>query len=576
MSGQLRFHPENEAVLAWLAQGRLSSKESFELRQKAEALSLASGFDRLVALDDLSLRLYDHQRTAVLRVLRDMRGRAVLADEVGLGKTIEAGVIAREYIVRGLVRRLLILVPATLVEQWRGELASQLRLSFEVDRGKEHWTGQDRIIASLDMAKRPLHAARLQSLPWDLVIVDEAHRLKNRNSVGWKFVNSLQTKYLLLLTATPIQNDLEELFSLITLLKPGQLSTFARFKRDFMLDRHAPKNVEALRSLLSDVIVRTVRRDTLLPFPRRIVRSVSVRMSDSEQHFYRELVAALRASYRQTPVEERNLLPYILLLRQATSHPLACTRTLTNMVRRGTLPLIEPASVQKISTLARTILPAKAAALRETLHETNFHAIVYTGFRTTAFQVAAYLRGTGCPCVGVFHGGLDLHRRQSVLDEFRRRKGILVSTETGSEGMNLQFCRAIVNYDLPWNPLRLEQRIGRVHRLGQKEDVLIYNLTVAGTVESYLLYLLEKKLAMFHSVIGDLEAVLTHVDGSFDERVAEAYLTSDEDEPGSLPESLEAFGSELTEAVQQWTRKRRVADTLLQAVPEREDILSVR
>lgn len=556
---ELQYYVGNNKVLEQFSQRLYEPKAWFDLRLQAEQLTLTKGFDRLLSLEELPLHLYDHQRHAVLRVLRHMRGRALLADEVGLGKTIEAGVILREYLVRGLVHRVLILVPSTLVGQWREELAQKLGIRVHRVAGIGQWSRHEQVIASLDLAKRPEHAQQITAIPWDMVIVDEAHRLKSQTSVNWQFVNALHKKFILLLTATPVQNDLRELYNLITLLKPGQLHTYSRFKRDFTLDRHSPRNVHLLRELLDDVMVRTSRRETLMRFPRREVRSVSVPMSDEEHTFYSELVRRLRDSYLATPKSERNLLPYILLLRQATSHPIGSARTLRAMHRRGTLRNLDTQVVSGLAQLASDVVPGKFSVIQWALYETDLHAILFTAFKESMHQLVKRLRSTIDRPVLPFHAGMDPDARRDAIERFRLGKGVLVSTEAGSEGMNLQFCNTVINYDLPWNPLRLEQRIGRVHRIGQSECVRVYNLATEGTVESYILYLLDKKINMFSKVVGELEGILSNMSSSFDQRVAQTLFESSPDE---LSEQFERFGQELEQAAQLYEKQRGVMSTL--------------
>lgn len=558
---EILYHPANLDVLANLIDERFDTKEWFDLRLEAESLSLSRGFERLLSLEELPVRLFDHQRRAVLRVLRDLRGRAILADEVGLGKTIEAGVIVREYLLRGLAHRILILVPATLVGQWRSELANKLGLAFQEGRGAVHWSRCDRIVASLDTAKRPERAQAILDSPWDMVIVDEAHRLKNQTTRNWKFVNAIQKKYLLLLTATPVQNDLRELYNLVTLLKPGQLKTYSHFKREFTIDRHSPKNVQRLRERLSEVMVRTARRETMLRFPRREVRSMGVPLVAAERTFYNELVYLLRRAYQAMPQRKRNVLPFILILREATSHPVAAARTLRAMERRGTLGQLDRAAVDHLFGLAQTFQPGKFAALVPLMTKETSHRVIFTSFKETAVRLADQLPGT----VTLFHGGLSADEKSAAVERFRKRGGVFVSTEAGGEGMNLQFCHSLINYDLPWNPLRLEQRIGRVHRLGQERDVEIYNLATEGTIESYILFLLEKKIAMFHKVVGELEGILANVNGEFEWRLADAFLQSENDH--DVAERLERFGDELHEAVRLYDRQQRLTSRLFDALP---------
>src|SRR2546428_3711266 len=178
-----------------------------------------------------------------------MHGRGILADEVGLGKPIEAGLVLKEYAIRGLVRRALILTPAALTGQWREEMAEKFALPFAVLHSVRDWDRRPLLIASMDTAKREPHRRAAQSRSWDLVIVDEAHRLKNRLSLNWRFVAGLSKKYMLLLTATPGQNDMDELVNLVSLLTPGQLHTYDRFLQRYVPgpDRRGPKRGAGLR-----------------------------------------------------------------------------------------------------------------------------------------------------------------------------------------------------------------------------------------------------------------------------------------------------------------------------------------
>ena len=178
------------------------------------------------------MELLEHQVRTAKTVLRRFRGRALLCDEVGLGKTIEAGLILDELHLRGLARSLLILVPPSLIEQWQGEMRRKFSLEFIShddptfrERGAAAWTEHDRIIASIHTAKREPHRSAILGRKWDMVIIDEAHHLRNRNTQLWRFASELQKQFILLLTATPVQNNLEELFNLVTLLEPGLLST---------------------------------------------------------------------------------------------------------------------------------------------------------------------------------------------------------------------------------------------------------------------------------------------------------------------------------------------------------------
>src|SRR2546430_16979740 len=197
-----------------------------------------------------------------------MRGRAILADEVGLGKTIEAGLVLKEYAVRGLIHRALGLTPGALTDRGREEMERRFSLPFAVLRSVRDWDREPFLIASMDTAKREPHRGAAQARPWDLIIVDEAHRLKNRLSLNWRFVAGLSKKYMLLLTATPVQNDMDELFNLVTLLKPGQLHTYDRFLERYVAspDRRVPMRGSQLGGGPPGAVVRNPPR-TALPFP---------------------------------------------------------------------------------------------------------------------------------------------------------------------------------------------------------------------------------------------------------------------------------------------------------------------
>jgi len=511
--------------------------------------------------------LFPHQREAVLRVLRELRGRAILADEVGLGKTIEAGVIIKEYLLRGLVQRVLVLTPASLVAQWKAEMAEKLRIDFVVGRSADAFSG-NLVLASLDTAKRAENAAVIHNRSWDLVVVDEAHRLKNKTTVNWGFVNAIEKKHLLLLTATPVQNDLRELYNLVTLLQPGQLKTYTQFKKDFMLDRYSPKNLNRLRALLAEVMVRRSRRETFIQFPKREVRSLAVPLTTAEGTFYRRMLAVLRAAYQAQPADKKNMLPFLLLLRETCSHPQAARRSLVAMERSPSRP-INKAALAELLAVCPDEPPAKLNLAIDFLQQTKERVIVFTEFKATQNAVLTACAQAGIPAVA-FHGGMNATEKENAIRSFRRRRSVLVSTECGSEGRNLQFCRVMVNYDLPWNPMRLEQRIGRIHRLGQENNVLIVNLVTEGTVEAYLLYLLERKINMFQKVIGEIEAVLAGLPAPYERLLA--HLVLDARSEADMAERFAAFGQDLEQACATYEQVRRLNQQLFAADPDLQDL----
>src|SRR2546426_3589368 len=205
----LQFDESDADLLARAFRSPGDGPQAWRLNGEAHRMSLVDGFDRLLAWPSLrGVGRYPHQERTCVRVLREMHGRAILADEVGLGKTVEAGLILKEYAIRGLVRRALILTPASLTGQWRGGVGAKFDLGFAVLRSVRDWGDPAPFIPSIAQVERGPHRAAAQQRPWDLVIVDEAHRLKNRLSVNWRVVASLSKKYMLLLTATPVHDYL--------------------------------------------------------------------------------------------------------------------------------------------------------------------------------------------------------------------------------------------------------------------------------------------------------------------------------------------------------------------------------
>ena len=253
----------------------------FDLRQEFTHLGLLQGFSELLCLSHLqNVDTYWYQVETVRKVLKQFRGRVLLADEVGLGKTIEAGMILKEYLLRGMASRILILTPASLVGQWQEEMDVKFGIScittqdplFRAD--PDTFWQEPRIIASLAVARREEQCRILEKQRFDLVIVDEAHHLRNRITRNWKLVDGLNKRFLILLTATPVQNSLVELYNLLTLLKPGIFPTEKEFRAQHVSSRNprTPLNPERLRELMRDVMIRNTRAlvDVRLP-PRHAV-----------------------------------------------------------------------------------------------------------------------------------------------------------------------------------------------------------------------------------------------------------------------------------------------------------------
>src|SRR5881398_473937 len=512
----LQFDEADADLLARAFRTPGDGPRAWHLNCEAHRLSLVHGFDRLLAWPSLrGVARYPHQERTCLRVLQEMRGRAILADEVGLGKTIEAGLVLKEYAIRGLVRRALILTPASLTGQWREEMESKFDLPFAVLRSLGDWEDRPYLIASIDLAKRGPHRSAAQSRPWDLVIVDEAHRLKNRLSVNWRFVAGLSKKYMLLLTATPVQNDMDELFNLVSLLKPGALHTYDRFVERYVgsADGRVPTHVPELRDRLRDVMVRN-RRGIAFTLPPRRVHSLPVRLGPAERRLYDDVTEFVRDAYwsasGRVPWTAR--LTLIVLQREIGSSTFAVAETLRRLSQSPLFRMDERERLEELRHVAVAISTnVKAARLREFLRSADEKVLVFTQYLRTLQYLQGVLETDGYR-VAAYHGGLSLAAKDAAVRTFREDRDIFLSTEAGGEGRNLQFARTVVNYDLPWNPLRIEQRIGRVHRLGQDREVHVVNVWAEDTVEANLLELLDRKIHMFELVVGELDLILGNLE----------------------------------------------------------------
>jgi len=517
-------------LMGELRAGRYDTWDWYQLAKRADELVTTHGqAPGLLALQHLKERWeqvgvvpYQHQIRTAERVIHELHGQAILADEVGLGKTIEAGLILKEYMLRGLVKKVLILTPANLVWQWYSELYEKFGIAAGIQRTQWDWEFADVLIASVDTAKREPHCSIITGIVYDLLIVDEAHKLKNSSTASYRLVNSIQKKYCLMLTATPVQNDLKELYNLIGLIKPGQLGSSRSFKSRFMEDKRTPKNPAELRKLLSEVMIRNRRQDGQVTLTERIVHPVVVTLTPKEQEIYNRVTEFIKARGKRSGVS--NLLPLITLQREICSSFLATALTLEKLMAGLSPPELEQAALL-LKDLAEVKQNSKCDALERLVAQFSDKAIIFTEYRASQEYIRYRLERAGYKTLA-FDGSLSRGKKQWVRHLFQKEAQFLVSTESGGEGLNFQFCNLVVNFDLPWNPMRLEQRIGRVHRLGQTRDVHIYNLITKGTVEEHIMYLLHRKINMFESIIGELDAILLHLNlaKSFESEVMRIFL----------------------------------------------------
>jgi SNF2 family DNA or RNA helicase len=565
----VRSDPADGEVLAAFAERREEPLPAYRLNRWGHTLALTPGFDELVSLPFLrDVIPYEHQIAAVKTALNRMRGRALLADEVGLGKTVEAAIILAELWRRRLVRRVLVLAPPGLVTQWQEELRRKACLDFVShdaepfrQAGREAWQRFERVVASFHTAKRAEHAGVIEEIPYDLVIVDEAHHLRNARTVLWQFVNRLRRTYLLLLTATPVQNDLEELFNLVTLLQPGQLSTLRAFRRDHVTrgDRRQPRDAEGLRRLLTDVMVRNRRATTAVGLTRRVARTVTVAPTPAEQALYAELSEFLRQGCRSGGQVTRMMAQTLQM--ELGSSPRAAAATLERLVT-GMRPGALLPDLRRFHEQARAVGDdAKSRALLSLVHAWPDKLLVFTRFRATQEHLAEVLREAGEP-IALYHGALRRAEKDAAVRAFESSARILLSTEAGGEGRNLQFAHGLVNYDLPWNPMRIEQRIGRLSRVGQTRDVHVFNLVAAGTIEETLLEVLDAKINMFELVIGEIDMILGQLatDQDFEELVTDLWLASED--ASAFRAQMQALGDQLVAAKLAYLEAKALDDRL--------------
>ncbi|MDU0365107.1 helicase-related protein [Rhizobium sp. 25PS6] len=513
-----------------------------------------------------------HQLYALNRVMSRDRIRYLLADEVGLGKTIEAGLILRELKLRGMAKRILVVAPKGLVRQWQAEMRLHFgetlqyieptELSaFRQWRNDEEnlWRLHDQVICSLDSVK-PLEARRgwsfeqlsthnrerfedLISASWDLVIIDEAHRMGGstdqvaRYKLGAALAES--APYLLLLSATPHQGKTDQFHRLLQLL-----------------DRDSfPDESSVMSERVRPFVVRTEKRvaidaDGKPLFRPRMTRLHPVAWQDrhaAQQKLYEAVTDYVRHGYNQAVAAKQRHIGFLMILMQrlVTSSTAAIRTTLEKRQALLDQPQLQPslfetadfdewaeldgqtqvelavqtrgwemekAEVDTLLELAQSTeaqgTDAKAEALLELIYklqqeenDPELKVLVFTEFVPTQAMLADFLESRGFS-VATLNGSMDLEARARAQGVFSRDVRILISTDAGGEGLNLQFCHVIVNFDMPWNPMRVEQRIGRVDRIGQPHIVRAINFVLQGTVEHRVREVLETKLAVIAEEFG--------------------------------------------------------------------------
>lgn len=590
--------------------GRSASVEEHGLTFVASAARIADALERdtLVAPLEGTLIPLPHQIHALTRAMSGDRVRYLLADEVGLGKTIEAGLILRELKVRGLVRRVLVVAPAGLATQWVAEMSAHFNETFRlvipgnftawrqvaaVDEDENLWRIHDQVVCPLDSVK-PMDTRRgwsreqvaqynrerfqdLVSAGWDLIIIDEAHRLggSTEQVARYRLGEALAqaAPYLLLLSATPHQGKTDAFRRLISFLDAEAL----------------PDDESVRRENVAPHVIRTEKRRAIDAdgnplFKPRKTQLVPVAWDDGrheQRALYEAVTEYVREGYNQALKEKKTAIGFLMILMQrlVTSSTAAIRTALERRLDvlklpQGQLSLFaedvgedwvtldgqdqmesllksrlkglknERAEVELLLSAARRCeargpdikaeaLLSRIQELQREENEPSLKVLVFTEFVPTQAMLSEFLENRGYK-VTRLNGSMGMEERRDVQTAFANEAQILVSTDAGGEGLNLQFCHVVVNYDLPWNPMKLEQRIGRVDRIGQPYIVRALNFALEDTVELRVREVLEEKLQRILEEFGvdKLADVLDSEEGDvdFDNLYVGAVLTPGEAE----------------------------------------------
>jgi SNF2 family DNA or RNA helicase len=561
--------------------------EQFRLNLEALNLKQTRKIDRLISLDAIRAKLtpYDFQMQTALMVSNEMNANAILADEVGLGKTIEAGLIMKELLLREEVNSVLIVSPKSLLYQWKSEMAEKFGEAFAVaNNPKEHvdLACDNRVICSHNLLTRKFD--KLSKRTWDLVVVDEAHAFRNTHSKGRACLGDLRKNHLLLLTATPLCNKLTDLYSIVDLIQPGLLDSERAFISRFAEDARSRvvRENEAyyLRQILRDVMCRTRREQTGIPFTRRCVESRTLEANLEEREFIDEATEYLRdvsqnrfktiealiaenPNRKFTASQSNAILVFqaITLQQSFSSSPDASIESLTRRQQR--FPL-EKEATDKLIEMAKKVKSAKMELLRGILREApKEQALIFCLRKVTARKIKEMLDAE-FGRAAVYLGDMNQMEREEVIAAFRSGDiRYLVATDAAAEGLNLQNCCVMFNYDLHWNPMKIEQRIGRVHRFKQDRDVTVFNLCVKDTIDDYVLHILYQKIDLFTMTVGKMETVLAELkEGSQDiqKTIGEILLRSNS--RLDIQKELEKLASDLNES----RESEELAETFTQGV----------
>lgn len=549
---ELRALPPKPDLLTMLKEGRAADAKNFLLRRSALQLDDERRNDALGALLASRVMVKPHQVGVVQRVLSGHRPRFVLADEVGLGKTIEAGMIFSALRLSGLARRVLVVAPSHLTVQWLVELFHKFNHLFtlmDTERYEQSideqptvspWSRFNFVVTSLELLQRSEQYRKEAGDPaahWDLVIIDEAHHLKGEKAYEAALALAKNAWGLLLLTATPMQLDPGEYQALLSLIDPNTAPTAKEFEARLARQEELS---QALRALLQGKSTKASVKELAKKFPQddalqEIEDPDEMLMHLAETYSLSDrLIRNRRATVGGFSARKLHVHPvalgkdelaardeaFAMLAKDATIRGAA----LANLVRRlESSPAAFLAAVRGNKALAgmKLTLPdkdAKFSAFVKLLRgvwakEPRAKVLIFTEARDTLESLQSKLRNESVEALA-YHGELPLAERDRQVARFRDPEGpkVLLSTEVGGEGRNFQFAHHLVNYDLPWSPATMEQRIGRLDRIGQTQSVDIHVFDSTGTFSADVLSVLRDAVGVFGETVGGLDAVLEEVE----------------------------------------------------------------
>lgn len=538
---EVTYTTDDSSVVSSALQARDTDDAATHLLNvAARRFAIAQGQQELLSVEEIKdrIKLLDHQLHAAHRALFQMNGGALFADEVGLGKTIEVGMVLKEMDFRDSRDSFLILTPAQLAPQWQSELREKFDLDIVCNYDDEFcgFDAHDRVIASVDTAKTKRHRSDVLGRRWDVLVLDEAHYVRNEKTQRYDLIEQMDYGEAYFATATPIQNDISDLYNIVNLIRPGLLGSRKQFNRRYVADRDSAqiKRGDELQRKLNRVMIRNQREETKIDFTNREVHTRVFEPGNNEQELYDTVTDHIRTHYSS---EDARHLVLLTLQKEVVSSPYAVDGTVRRWLDDGTKSLTrnERDSLSRIRSIAdsidRTTKQRRLQNIIDTINQQmdTTRAVVFTQFRPTQDAIADGLRDSAFPIHSV-NGDLSSKQKATVVSEFERDGGILVATDSISEGRNMQFCNVLVNYDLPWNPMKVEQRIGRIDRIGQEREVHVFNMALEGTIEEHVLDKLFGKINVFNQSIGGLRDVLSRMEKSgsdFEREVFECLRDAD-------------------------------------------------